>query len=182
MRKVFQRGWVYLVLFSILASGCEIGEKREEKAGIEEEVTTEAEWGNAPDFTLTDLEGNSLTLSQFKGKVIILNFWATWCPPCRREIPDFVELYEKYKDEGLLIIGVSLDRDGKRLVRQFSQEYKIDYPIVFADSKVTRDYGGIRAIPASFIIDKEGSIKEKYVGYQPRATFEEAIKKLLGTI
>ncbi|MFB0528022.1 MAG: peroxiredoxin family protein, partial [bacterium] len=145
----------------------------------EERVITEKEWGNAPDFTLPDLEGNSLTLSDFRGKVIILNFWATWCPPCRTEIPDFVQLYEKYKDEGLLIIGVNLDGGDSRAVKQFSENYRINYPIVLGNVDVTQDYGGIRGIPTTFIIDKKGNIKEKYVGYQPRATFEDAVERLL---
>ena len=179
MRKVLQKGLVILVLLLIGASGCGVETEREEIGELEEGVSAEKEWGNAPDFTLPDLEGNSLTLSDFKGRVIILNFWATWCPPCRREIPDFVELYEKYKDEGLLIIGVNLDRGDSRSVKQFSKEYKINYPIVLGNVNVTQDYGGVRAIPTTFVIDRKGNIKEKYVGYQPRATFEDAVKRLL---
>jgi len=179
MRKVLQKGVVILVLLLIGASGCGVETEREEIGELEEGVSAEKEWGNAPDFTLPDLDGNSLTLSDFKGRVIILNFWATWCPPCRREIPDFVELYEKYKDEGLLIIGVNLDRGDSRSVKQFSKEYKINYPIVLGNVNVTQDYGGVRAIPTTFVIDRKGNIKEKYVGYQPRATFEGAVKRLL---
>ncbi len=179
MKKVLHNGLIILVLLVIWASGCGVKTEREEIGELEEVVSTEKEWGNAPDFTLPDLDGNSLTLSDFKRKVIILDFWTTWCPPCRREIPDFVELYEKYKDEGLLIIGVNLDRGDSRSVKQFSENYKINYPIVLGNFNVTQDYGGIRAIPTTFVIDRKGNIKEKYVGYQPRATFEEAVKRLL---
>ena len=179
MKKVLHNGLIILVLLLIGASGCGVETEREEIGELEEVVSAEEEWGDAPDFTLPDLEGNSLTLSDFKGRVIILNFWATWCPPCRREIPDFVELYEKYKDEGLVIIGVSLDRGDSRSVKQFSKNYKINYPIVLGNVTVTQDYGGVRAIPTTFIIDRKGNVKEKYVGYQPRATFENAVKKLL---
>ena len=179
MRKVLQKGLIILVLLVIWASGCGVETEIEEIGELEEVVSAEKEWGDAPDFTLPDLEGNSLTLSDFKGRVIILNFWATWCPPCRKEIPDFVELYEKYKEEGLLIIGVSLDRGDSRAVKQFSKNYKINYPIVLGNVTVTQDYGGIRGIPTTFVIDRKGNIRKKYVGYRPRATFEEAVKRLL---
>ena len=133
----------------------------------------------APDFTLSRVDGGEVTLSELRGEVVILDFWATWCPPCRMEIPDFVELYEKYKDEGLLIIGVNLDGGDSRSVKQFSEEYKINYPIVLGNVKVTEDYGGIRAIPTTFVIDRNGNVREKYVGYRPRAIFEDQAKKLL---
>ena len=174
-----QKGLIIFVLLVIWGSGCGVETEREEIGELEEGIITEKEWGNAPDFTLPKLDGNSLTLSDFKGKVIILDFWTTWCPPCRREIPDFVELYEKYKDEGLLIIGVSLDGGDSRSVKQFSKNYKINYPIVLGNFNITEDYGGIRAIPTTFVIDGKGNIKEKYIGYQPRATFEEVVKRLL---
>ena len=179
MKKALHKGAVFLVLLLIWGSGCEVKTEREEIGKLEEAIKAEKEWGDAPDFTLPELAGNSLTLSDFKGKVIILNFWATWCPPCRMEIPDFVELYEKYKDEGLLIIGVNLDGGDSRSVKQFSEKYKINYPIVLGNVKVTEDYGGIRAIPTTFVIDRNGNIREKYVGYRPRAIFEDQAKKLL---
>jgi peroxiredoxin len=179
MRKVLYNGVIIFVLLTIWLSACEVKKKREETGKLEKSTVTRKEWGNAPDFTLPQLDGNSLTLSEFKGKVIILNFWATWCPPCRREIPDFIELYENYKDEGLQIIGVNLDGGDTRPIKQFLEEYKINYSVVLGDGNIIEDYGGIRAIPTTFIIDREGNIREKYIGYQPRTTFEEAVKKLL---
>jgi len=179
MRKVLENGVIIFMLSVALCSSCGVKTEKEEREEIEQAVITEKEWGNAPDFTLVDLEGNNLTLSDFKRKVIILNFWATWCPPCRMEIPDFIELYEKYGDEGLRIIGVNLDGGDRSSVKKFSEKYKINYPVVFGDVNVTQDYGGIRAIPTTFIIDREGNIREKYVGYQRKAIFEEALKKLL---
>jgi len=179
MKKVLHEGIIILLLLTIWLSACEVKTKREEAGKLKQDIGAEKEWGNAPDFTLPELEGNSLTLSDFKGKVIILNFWATWCPPCRREIPDFVELYENYKDRGLLIIGVNLDGGDRSLVKQFSEKYKINYSVVLGNVNVTEDYGGIRAIPTTFIIDREGNIREKYIGYQPGTTFENAVKRLL---
>jgi peroxiredoxin len=142
-------------------------------------VVASSEWGNAPDFTLPKLDGSPLTLSDFKGKVIILDFWTTWCPWYQKGIPDFVGLYEQYKDKGLVIIGVNVDQGEFRPVKQFSEEYKINYPIVWGNDKVTEAYGGIQSVSTTFVIDRKGDIKEKYGGYQPRSTFEDKVKMLL---
>ena len=133
----------------------------------------------APNFTLNDLNGKPHTLSSTKGKVVILDFWATWCPPCREEIPHFISLYGKYRRKGLEVIGISLDRGGVEPVRSFADTYGINYPILMGDQKVTRDYGGIRSIPTTFIIDRQGRITEKFVGYRSEKVFEDAIKGLL---
>jgi len=179
MRNFLQGIVISLVLLTLCGLGCDVRMKREERAKIEKPTTVSRQWGNAPDFTLSDLDGESLTLSEFRGKVIILNFWATWCPPCRREIPDFIDLYRSYKDKGLIILGINLDAGDIRSVKRFSEEYGINYPVVIGNDSVTQDYGGIRAIPTTFIIDKKGDIREKYIGYQSRATFEKAVKNLL---
>ncbi len=135
-------------------------------------------WGNAPDFVLSLINGNKLKLSENIGKIIILNFWATWCPPCRLEIPDFVSLYQEYKDKGLVIIGVSVDNN-VGTVREFIQQNNVDYPVGMADRKVLQDYGGITGIPTTFIIDKKGDIVQKFIGYRPKEVFESEIKRLL---
>lgn len=133
----------------------------------------------APDFTLPTIYGDSLSLSDYKGKAIILDFWATWCPPCVQEIPDFIELYNKYKDKGLVIIGVSLDRGSVSDVKSFCEDIGIDYPIVMGNDRVSQKYGGIRGIPTTFIIDRDGMIVNKFVGYRPPEVFEAEVKKLL---
>ncbi len=133
----------------------------------------------APDFKLKDLNGNDFSLSQTKGKVVILDFWATWCPPCRMEVPHFKDLYQRYKGKGLVIIGVALDQGGAATVRPFVQTNEIDYPVLMADQIVVASYGGIRSIPTTFIIDRKGRIVEKIVGYRGKDFFESIIKKLL---
>jgi len=133
----------------------------------------------APDFDLPDVNGKRVKLSNFKGKVIILDFWATWCPPCRAEIPGFIELYKKYKDKGVEIIGISLDEGGVKDVLPFMKEFGINYTILIGNYKVTQDYGGIRGIPTTFVIDKKGNIRAKYVGYRPKEVFERDIIMLL---
>ena len=130
----------------------------------------------APDFTLSGLDGQLVRLSDFKGKVVILDFWATWCPPCRAELPHFKALYSKYRTQGLEIVGVALDDGGASVVRPFVQAQGITYPILIGDEKVTQAYGGIRGIPTTFVIDREGQIVNKYVGYQSREVFESAVK------
>lgn len=137
------------------------------------------QYGIAPDFTLKDINGNAMSLGDFKGKVVILDFWATWCPPCREEIPHFKELYTQYKEKGLEIIGVALDDGGLQDVKPFAEENGINYPILLGNDKVTRDYGGIKGIPTTFVIDRQGNIIEKFLGYRQKEVFEKIIKKLL---
>ncbi|MEA3328556.1 MAG: TlpA disulfide reductase family protein [Candidatus Omnitrophota bacterium] len=138
---------------------------------------SKGQWGDAPDFTLPGLRGENFTLSSLKNKVVILDFWAVGCPPCRKEIPGFIELYSKYKDEGLEIVGVCLDGRGR--VKPFAEQKGIDYILVFADREVCRQYGGIRYIPTTFIIDRRGNIAKRHIGYASKETFEEEIKELL---
>ncbi len=134
---------------------------------------------SAPDFVLPSLEGKSLRLSDFKGKVIILDFWATYCPPCREEIPDFVKLYNKYRDKGLVIIGVSLDRGNIEGVKRFCRNIRVNYLIAIGNYEITESYGGIRYIPTTFIIDKNKNIVKKFIGFTSIEVFEREIEKLL---
>ncbi len=133
----------------------------------------------APNFVLNDGNGKPVQLSDYRGKVVMLDFWATWCGPCREEIPGYVKLYGKYKDKGLVVLGVSLDSGGWGVVKPFMKEFKIDYPVVIANQQVIANYGGIPAIPTTFIIDQEGNIVDKVVGYREESYFENQIKQLL---
>ena len=134
----------------------------------------------APDFTLKDLQDKDFSLQSVKGKVVLLDFWATWCYPCRVEIPHFVELYEKYNPKGFEVVGIALDKDGASVVKPFAEKEGINYTVVIGDADVASDYGGIRAIPTTFVIDKKGAIYSKYVGVpKDMGVFEEDVKKLL---
>lgn len=136
---------------------------------------------NAPDFTLKDLAGNDVSLSNFQGKAIILNFWATWCPPCRAEIPHFIKLYEEYKDKGLVIIGISLDQGVDTVIKDFVAKYNITYPILRGNKEVIASYGGMAGIPTTFFINREGKIVNKIMGIIDERTTRKNIEKILGT-
>ena len=132
----------------------------------------------APDFTLAQLDGHPLTLSSYRGKIVLLDFWATWCVPCREEIPRFVELQKKYGDQGLQIIGVSMD-DSPDPVRPFAQQFRMNYPIVMGNAKIGEEYGGVLGLPIAFIVDRSGRIVKKHIGATAAGVFEREITFLL---
>ncbi len=134
----------------------------------------------APDFSLPTSDGKTLKLSDLRGKVVIVDFWATWCPPCRKGIPDLIDLKKKYGSKGIEVVGISVDADNTiGEVVPFIKNYGINYPVVFGNSVVVQAYGGVRAIPTSFVIDKQGKIVASYEGLMPKSTYENHIKKLL---
>ena len=133
----------------------------------------------APNWDLKDLSGKSVKLSDFKGKVVVLDFWATWCPPCRAEIPDFIDLQKQYQSKGFTVVGVSIDQGGTAAVAPFVKSHNINYPIVMGDESVVHQYGDVEAIPTTFIIDPKGNIAGMHQGQTPKSVFEAEIKKLL---
>jgi len=136
----------------------------------------------APELTLTDLGGQKLSLSDYRGKVVLLDFWATWCGPCRIEIPGLVELQRRYRDQGLQILGIAMDED-PHAVRQFYRDYKMNYPVAIGDESVAELFGGILGLPTSFVIGRDGRIRGKHVGLTSISTFEMQIRELLaGTV
>jgi len=132
----------------------------------------------APDFNLPQLNGQTLQLSSYRGKVVLLDFWATWCVPCRAEIPHFVELQQKYGDRGLQIIGVSMD-DSSEPVRDFYQQFHMNYPVVMGTAKTGELYGGVLGLPIAFVIGKVGLIDSKKIGAVDMTLLEREIQKLL---
>jgi thiol-disulfide isomerase/thioredoxin len=132
----------------------------------------------APDFTLPQLDGNDLRLSSYRGKVVLLDFWATWCDPCREEIPHLVELQQRYGDRGLQIIGVSMD-DSADPVRPFYQEFHMNYPVVMGTAQTGALYGGVLGLPIAFLIGRDGKVNAKHIGATDAVIFEREVKSLL---
>jgi len=133
----------------------------------------------APDFVLKDVNGKDVKLSDFKGKIVVLNFWATWCGPCRKEIPDFIELQEEYGKEGLQFIGIALDQEGAAKVKPFVDKNKISYPILIGNNDIADKYGGMNAIPVTFLIDRKGMIRGHYIGMRQKSDLESMLVALL---
>jgi peroxiredoxin len=133
----------------------------------------------APNFSLKSYDGKIVELAKLRGKVVVVNFWATWCPPCRAEIPDFIKVYDVNKSKGLEIIGIALDEDGWSKVNPFVERNKINYPIVLGTMEVVQQYGGIEGIPTTFIVDKKGNIVDHQVGMLTKEMLDQKIKVLL---
>jgi peroxiredoxin len=162
-KKIFNRILLFLV-WTILLSACQ----------------GDADPSRAPDFTLLNLQDESINLSQYKDRVVLINFFATSCPPCRIEIPDFIRLQDKYGSKGFTIIGISVDQNGKRILPGFVKALRINYPVLLATSKVIEDYGNVYALPASFLIDRNRRILKHYTGMVTRHELEPAIVNALG--
>jgi len=134
-----------------------------------------------PDVRVKDLNGNEMSLTQFQGKPVIVNFWATWCGPCRIEIPMLNEIHRKYASRGLVIVGISTDDDGATSVKPFLKDVPIEYLTVVAGADTEEKFGGILGLPSNFFYDKSGKQIAKAIGLQPREFFEEKISDMLSS-
>lgn len=133
----------------------------------------------APNFTLQDMNGNSVSLSDYRGKVVLLEFWATWCPPCRAAIPGLETLYKKYKDKGLVILAVSMDNSSDwEFVKSFIKDYRMTYPVLKGTEEVSALFH-VRAIPLLLVLDKKGSIVKQHVGFVYEDALEKDVQALL---
>src|SRR3954468_5005522 len=135
----------------------------------------------APDFTLEKLDGGSMKLSDLRGKAVVLNFWATWCGPCKIETPWLVEMQNQYGAQGLQVVGVAMDDSGKDDIAKFAKDMGVNYPVLLGKEAVGDEYGGVPALPESFFIGRDGKIVDKIIGLKGRGEIEDAIKKALNT-
>lgn len=149
------------------------------KAGRKAPVKPESERKAAPDFALKDADGRTVRLSDYRGKVILLDFWATWCGPCKIEIPWFVDFERKHKDRGFAVIGVSMDEEGWEVVKPFASKMGVNYRVLLGDDATAQLYGGVEALPTTFLIDREGRIAAVHVGLASKSDFEDGIEHLL---
>jgi peroxiredoxin len=137
---------------------------------------------SAPDFVLTDLQGRTVKLSDLRGKAVVLNFWATWCPPCKEEIPWFVELQKRYGSQGLQIVGVSMDDDrDQKDVEKFAAANSINYPVLLGKENVAEQYGGIDYLPTTFYIDRDGIVMDRVFGQPGRDEIEQNVKRAIAS-
>ena len=154
MASVRGRGWAFgvcVLLAGVWLLACSKGPEHKEIR-------------QAPDFSLPTVDGQTIRLSELRGKVVLLDFWATWCPPCRVAIPHLVEIQRRYRKDGLVVIGMNLDQDPDELMG-FMRRTEFNYPVVMVDEATRKAFGGIPTIPQVFLIDRKGRIRKKYLGY-----------------
>ena len=134
---------------------------------------------SAPDFTLQSLDGKPVRLSDYRGKAVMLNFWATWCEPCKLEMPWFVEMQKQYGPQGLQIVGVAMDDASPKEIGEFAHDLGVNYPILVGKEEVGNAYGGVQFLPATFYIGRDGKVVDKVFGLKGRGEIEDSIKKAL---
>lgn len=180
--KIFNRNKLFplplLALCLLLAAGC--GGEGDANAGAAASGSAAAASAKpAPDFALQTLDGGTVRLSDLRGDVVLVDFWATWCPPCRKALPHLQELHEELGDSGLKVVGIATDQQGAKVVAPFVEENGLTFTVVLTDGKVDRDFGGIRGIPTTFVIDPQGRIVGKFVGYQDKQIYRDAVMSVL---
>jgi thiol-disulfide isomerase/thioredoxin len=146
------------------------------RAAVKNETTRKP----APDFSLKDADGKVVKLSDYKGKVVLLNFWATWCGPCKIEIPWFIEFEQNHRDKGFAVLGVAMDEEGWAVVKPYVTDHKVNYRMVIGDDMTAQMYGGVDSLPTSFLIDREGRTAAVHVGLVSKKVYQDDITQLLG--
>lgn len=170
---------VFTLGYAFISDGDNSATVAQAQAASAEGETVSQDYPDAPDFTLKNLDNQEVQLSDYKGKVVFLNFWATWCAPCRQEIPYFIDLVDKYGKDGFVVLGVALDPREFDKVPGFVDQMGINYPILLDETGISQLYGGIRSIPTTFIINREGKAVERIVGSRPHDVFEQIVTSTL---
>jgi peroxiredoxin len=176
---LLRAGVLASVALVLLLSGCAPAGHSETNAKPSAAVKADAERKPAPSFSLKDSDGRNVTLADYKGKVVLLNFWATWCGPCKIEIPWFAEFEQKYKDRGFAVLGVAMDEEGWDIVKPYIAKNKVNYRILMGDDSTAQMYGGVESLPTTFVIDSAGRIASTHVGLIGKSDYENEIVQLL---
>ena len=161
--------WVFVLVLLVQRFGPQLGAA----------VGFDRELGRMPAFQVTTLDGRLVTDEHLRGKVVLVNFWATWCGPCRIEMPGFQKVYEDRKDEGFVILGLSTDRGGTGPVLDFVEERGVQYPVAMSTPALEEAFGGIRGLPMSFLVDREGMIRNRVFGFYASPTLRLAVGRML---
>ncbi len=176
--KLFKLALALAVGVALLTS-CSNQDSKAETAKPQATNTNSQEYNQKYNATFHSLDGEAIQLSDYQGKVVILDMWDTWCPPCRMEIPHFIELYDEYGDQGFEMVGLAFGREGEQAVRKFVDDYGINYTSGLMSQDIVAKFGQPRSIPTTYVIDQNGNIYKKYIGYKDKSVFENDIKTLL---
>ena len=169
---------LFVAILAMLASGKYLDRTR--KHGVIS-LAGDVHGVKAPDFTLVSLDGSKVKLSDYRGKAVLLNFWATWCPPCKVEMPWFADLQKQYAKDGLVVLGIAMDDSEPATIAKFTSELGVNYPVLLGTNEVSDNYGDVQYLPTTFYIGRDGSIVDKMTGLLDRQEIENAVKKALDT-
>ena len=171
----------FLILFAAVSWGCQSEGRNNEARNNPppadlKEMTVET---GSVQLTLDGIDGKPIKLSDYAGKIILIDVWDTWCPPCKKGIPEFIELQDEYRDKGVVILGIAGGRFGLKAVQDFAREYGMNYPVALVNQSVIEELGSIQSIPTAFLLDKDHKVIQRYVGYRPKTVFAADIERLL---
>jgi len=169
---------MFIAIMAMLATGKYLDRTRRHGAP---RLVGDVRGMTAPNFDLATLDGRRVKLSDYRGKAVLLNFWATWCAPCKVEMPWFVDLQKKYGNDGLVILGVAMDDSEAPKIAEFASEMGVNYPVLLGTDKVSEDYGNVEFLPTSFYIDRDGRIVGKGTGLLGRSELEENVRRALAS-
>jgi len=179
---VKRNAFVFAVLAVAILGMLTLGkwaDRRRPKHASTSSLVGDLQGAQAPDFELTSLDGRKVKLSDFRGKAVVLNFWATWCAPCKIEMPWFVDLQNQYAREGLTIIGIAMDDSAPQKIAEFTSEVGVNYPVLLGTNKVSEAYGDVEYLPTTFYINRQGKIVGKVAGLIGRSEIEDDARKAL---
>jgi peroxiredoxin len=175
-RNVIGFAILVIAVAIMIASGVFVGHRR-----TEGQIVGDAKGQPAPDFELQDLNGKTVKLSDYRGKAVVVNFWATWCSPCKIEMPWFVDLQQRYGPEGLVVLGIAMDDSGHAEIQKFADEMHLNYPVLLGKEAVAESFGSVQFLPATFYIDRQGRVVDRVFGLVDRQEIENNVKKSLGS-